>query len=641
MKNLKFLVMTEEICSDYSRQVIDGICNYCSLKKIDCLVCNVRHPKYNEGIFEYQYWAGSSLINAKDVDVVIVLSGIYCSSYSLEELAEMLAPFKNKKIISLSQKLPIENSWAILSDNESIFDSAFDFLVNTCGSRRIAFMSANKTSSVESKLRFNAYKKAIGKFRLQYDESIVFHGRFTMNSAYEELEERLGKDCSSVDFDTFVAANDQMALGAMAFFKDHGIKVPEQVKVLGYDDINESAAVQPSLSSISPHNFNLGYNAAMTALMVANGIDAPKEFTSPAKLVIRDSTGYEFCQHKTTLRTEALNQLVLRGYDNTFIYYLLDSIQCNDTLEVFLKKTQKTLKEVDIKNFAVVLYDEPVYYKRWGTFRFPEKVKLEYVYENGVGEVYSDCYFSPEEHVLPSETFGNSHESYITQVIYYGEKQYGYMVYSIGERGLVFYNLYAKALSNAIANSYEYTAQYVDNLKLQMEKYELEQTSRTDELTGVLNRRGFDIQGQKQIDIAVATGGCGVVFYGDMNGLKRINDTYGHEYGDKAIKAEAEVLKKAFRATDTVGRMGGDEFAVVAAGFPMRKLDEVKKIIAQKCLEAKEKYQLPFDFSISLGAIEFDNKLTDLNSLLKFADQQQYVEKRKFHDEEKTDVGRI
>ena len=53
-----------------------------------------------------------------------------------------------------------------------------------------------------------------------------------------------------------------------------------------------------------------------------------------------------------------------------------------------------------------------------------------------------------------------------------------------------------------------------------------------------------------------------------------------------------------------------------------------------RCLEVRDKYQLPFDISISLGAIEFDDKLSDLNTLLKFADQQQYVEKRKFHEME-------
>lgn len=119
-----------------------------------------------------------------------------------------------------------------------------------------------------------------------------------------------------------------------------------------------------------------------------------------------------------------------------------------------------------------------------------------------------------------------------------------------------------------------------------------------------------------------------------MNGLKKINDTYGHEFGDRAIKAEAEILKSAFRATDTIGRIGGDEFAIVAAGFPIKKIPELKDKIGLRCLEIRDKYQLPFDISISLGAIEFDDKLSDLNTLLKFADQQQYVEKRKFHEME-------
>lgn len=627
--------MTEEICSDYSRQVIEGICHCCKQKKIDCIICNVHHPKFKDGIFEYQFWAGSGLLKVQDVDVILVLSGIYFSSYSVEEFVEMLKPFSGKKIISLSQSLPIENSFSILSDNVSIFDKLFDFLLTNCGSKRIAFISANKTTSIESQLRFNAYKKNLQKNKIPYDESIVFHALFTMNSAYDELEERLGKDCTSVDFDTLIAANDQMALGAMAFLKDHGIKVPEQVKVIGYDDIDEAAAVKPSLTSINPFNFNLGFNGAMTAYMVANGIDVQKEFISPAKLVIRNSTGYEFCENKKALETNSLNQLILRGYDNTYIYYLLDTVQCNDTIDIFLKRIEKSLKEVDIKKFALVFYDKPIFYKRFTEFVMPEKAKLEYIYENESGRIIEDEYFSPKEHVIPSYVFEDSCENYISQVIFYGEKQYGYMIYSVGERDLIFYNLYAKALSNAIANSYEYTKQYLKNLNLQMEKYELEQTSRTDELTGVLNRRGFDIQGQQQIDYAIASGATGVVFYGDMNGLKKINDTFGHEYGDKAIKAEAEILRKTFRSTDVVGRIGGDEFAIVAAGFPLRKLSATKDRIELLCVEMKEKYKLPFELSISLGAIEFDSKLCDLNTLLTFADQQQYIEKRKFHETEK------
>ena len=441
----------------------------------------------------------------------------------------------------------------------------------------------------------------------------------------------MGEDCKDVDFDTFIAANDSMALGAMDFFKEHGIKVPEQVKVLGFDNIEEGSAVEPTLSSINPSNEDLGYFAAKTAHEISQGKDVDDVVAIPSKIEIRESTGYEFCKVNDSIRKEKSSVLVRKIYDDRNIYYMLDSIQCNDTLEVFLKKMQKPISEVDINRFAVVMFEKPIFYKKWTKFSMPEKVKLEYVYDNGTGTLYSNHYFNPMDNIVPPEIFSSESDRYVVQSIYYGEKQYGYLLYSIGKRGLVFYNLYAKALSNALSNSYEYTLQYMKNIELEMEKYELEQTSRTDELTGVLNRRGFVIQGQKQINNALSTGQGGLVIYGDMNNLKMINDRYGHEYGDKAIKAEAEILKKSFRSTDTVGRMGGDEFAIVACGLKIRKLPELKEKVGLRCVEAKEKYGFPFDITISLGAIEFDNDVSDLNELLKLADEQQYIAKRQFH----------
>lgn len=630
MKKLKFLVLAEEINSDYTKLVIDGISRYCREQEVDVVVCNVRNPKFAYGMFEYQFWAGASLVNTREIDAVIVLSGIYSSTFSTDELAEILSEFKGKKIISISQKLPMENSWTVVSDNELIYSDAFDFLINKAGAKKIAFMDAGKTTSLESVMRFNAYKRCLKEFSMDYDESIVFHGKFSNDSAYTELTERLGENCTDVNFDTLIAANDNMAMGAMAFFRDHGINVPEQVKVMGFDDIDEASAVQPTLSTINPSNGDIGYHAARIALAVSMGEDVERCCSVPAKVVVRESTGYGLCEINDSIRERGSNILVQRTYDDRHIYYMLDSTQCNDTLEVFLTKTEKPISEVDIKRFAVVMFEKPIYNKRWAKFEMPEKVKLEYVFDNGTGTVFKDYYFNPMDNIVPPEIFESSADRYVVQSIFYGEKQYGYLMYSFGKRGLVFYNLYAKALSNALANSYEYTLQYLKNIELEMEKYELEQTSRTDELTGVLNRRGFDIQGEKQIRIAAATGQGGVVIYGDMNNLKMINDKYGHEYGDKAIKAEAEILRSSFRSTDTVGRLGGDEFAVVAFGLQMKKMPDIKKKIEHKCLEAKKKYNFPFDITISLGAVEFGSGY-DLNELLKLADEQQYIAKREYH----------
>ena len=153
--------------------------------------------------------------------------------------------------------------------------------------------------------------------------------------------------------------------------------------------------------------------------------------------------------------------------------------------------------------------------------------------------------------------------------------------------------------------------------------------SRTDEMTQLLNRRGFMSVGQQSINIAMDIRQSGVVVYGDMDGLKKINDTFGHEAGDRAIKAEAEILTNAFRRTDIIGRLGGDEFAVVALGLTQDVYEKIKAKIETLCEEWNKTAKEDFILSISLGAVFFDEDNVDLDSLLKEADAAQYREKKR------------
>ena len=74
---------------------------------------------------------------------------------------------------------------------------------------------------------------------------------------------------------------------------------------------------------------------------------------------------------------------------------------------------------------------------------------------------------------------------------------------------------------------------------------------------------------QQELSLAAELGKTGLVIYGDIDGLKKINDTYGHDAGDRAILAEVELLRKTFRAADTIGRLGGDEFAILSISLSM------------------------------------------------------------------------
>ena len=92
----------------------------------------------------------------------------------------------------------------------------------------------------------------------------------------------------------------------------------------------------------------------------------------------------------------------------------------------------------------------------------------------------------------------------------------------------------------------------------------LETQSITDELTGLLNRRGFMVLATQQMKVATRKREKLVLLFVDLNGMKAINDTFGHEMGDRALYDTGELLRTVFRASEVLARLGGDEFVVLA-----------------------------------------------------------------------------
>ncbi len=134
--------------------------------------------------------------------------------------------------------------------------------------------------------------------------------------------------------------------------------------------------------------------------------------------------------------------------------------------------------------------------------------------------------------------------------------------------------------------------------------------------------------GQQTIDISLALRQGGMVIFGDMDGLKNINDNYGHDAGDRAIKAEAEILKKNFRATDIIGRLGGDEFVIIAPDLTEENLGRIRKNIDAACRAWNIVHNEDFILSISLGCQPYSTEDCVLENILKQADMLLYEEKR-------------
>lgn len=151
----------------------------------------------------------------------------------------------------------------------------------------------------------------------------------------------------------------------------------------------------------------------------------------------------------------------------------------------------------------------------------------------------------------------------------------------------------------------------------------------TDLLTGLNNRRGFLSLAEQQLKLSDRNKSGMALFFADLDGLKRINDTLGHGEGDKALIETANVLKESFRASDIIARMGGDEFAVLAINT-----DEVNSGIftarLQQLIDIRNNQESRrYNLSISMGCSYYDpENPCSIDELMARADKLMYEQKQ-------------
>jgi len=169
-------------------------------------------------------------------------------------------------------------------------------------------------------------------------------------------------------------------------------------------------------------------------------------------------------------------------------------------------------------------------------------------------------------------------------------------------------------------------------IRYAMERHRLleqvRQLAIADELTGLLNRRGFIMLAEHQRSLAQRKGTSLSLVFVDIDRFKLINDQFGHEAGDQTLRELAGLLLRTFRRSDVVARLGGDEFVVLMADRDSDGLrivlDRVRKNIAAFNLE----YRFAWSLAISLGVVEYDAAHpSTLEALMASADQAMYREK--------------
>jgi diguanylate cyclase (GGDEF)-like protein len=155
----------------------------------------------------------------------------------------------------------------------------------------------------------------------------------------------------------------------------------------------------------------------------------------------------------------------------------------------------------------------------------------------------------------------------------------------------------------------------------------LESLSVTDELTGLLNRRGFELELSRALARARRQNETGLLVMCDLNHFKAINDTYGHPAGDAILRAVGKELKRNTRESDYVARVGGDEFAVIMtqASLPQseRLAQKLSRLVSGMTVSWQDN---KLAVSAGFGAMAY-NRLSQAETLLFLVDQDLYRNK--------------
>ena len=160
-------------------------------------------------------------------------------------------------------------------------------------------------------------------------------------------------------------------------------------------------------------------------------------------------------------------------------------------------------------------------------------------------------------------------------------------------------------------------------------QHELERQAQTDSLTGLTNRRHFLLLAEKELSRAVRYGGALAILMLDIDFFKKTNDTHGHSTGDVVLQALAKLLRLELRDVDVVGRLGGEEFAIILPQTDGANAFEVAERLRKTVADTGVVLQqgLPIHFTISIGVVALHGSNTNIEILLNQADKALYEAK--------------
>lgn len=602
--------------------------------------------KYEKNVeHDYGEYNIYNLPDFKDFEGVVLINSTVGSDEILSELAQKI---EASQVPVVAIERDDKNMFNVYIDNKSAMKELVTHFVEHHGFEKINFISG-PLSNAESRQRLEAYLEVLQEHDIPIEEERIYReGTFLRESGEQAIRTFLSSDLPMPE--AIICANDVMAIGACGELLKHGISVPEDIALSGFDDDFAAAYHVPSLTSVARQQEKVGYTACHKLLdgMSENERGASQMIATEVKY--RASCG---CESQGSVDNVIFRKMHFKEIESEEKYR-----DITNNMSVDLASVENFQQLADcIKHFIPKIRCEELYFFLCDDFSDTESNFNLYKEEHDE-QTYLRTGYGTDNHPLLGYDNGIYIESmnldfhgfmqlikesdktkkvYIVSPIHFRDRCFGYCV--LGNCKFPFESpVYYTWLMN-IGNTIEMIRRQ-SLMRTMIEK--LDSVWCYDTLTGVYNRSGFRKYGGKIWDEGVKKESNILIVFMDLDGLKIINDTYGHDEGDNLIKNFADILIGVKRHGEVVMRYGGDEFVIISPDATIEKAEEYVESIKRKLSTFNEEHNLRYLLDASIGYHILSPKDgVNIDAAIEIADRKMYENKKLKKNRKNVLIGQI
>lgn len=555
------------------------------------------------------------LMDYSVIDVVIV----YDESYHDKSVPRGIADTaKEHGVPVISVGRLYEDCISFVYDYAKGFENVVRHVIE-CHNAKDICMIAGVKGEITSEERIEILSRLMDEYKLEKRENWLYYGDYWWGPAQTAAREIIA---SGNIPDAIVCANDAMAITVCEEFRKNGYSVPEDLIITGFDGTKEAAYCNPVLTT-SGCNIKGAVDGIVEAILSPdiNSLMGTAHYI-PYSIIIEESCGCRTGKRNDNMG-EALKYIgdVYTKYQNDqrILFELSEELMACSTPTEFVQRMGKSqfyffslMVNGDCLderiNPAEAHRDKP----------FDDVMQALFVADKDNSRFPEPC---PKKDIMPDiEDAFETKMPLVISVLSSMAKPIGYLCLCYEIRAEIYSLIpqFVIAFSNAVSSfrSMRHLRHVAESMR---------NVSRCDYMTDMLNRTGFYAEmpelvkscGDEKILIATI----------DIDGLKHINDEYGHESGDIAITTVCDVVKELPFERKVCARFGGDELVVCALSPGDNGAELMKSALCDKLAEMNEKLCKPFRISASIGVCTSEKKNFNFEAALKDSDEKMYIMK--------------